>query len=120
MQSLKLIDGDLVIEGGDLLMIDGVGEVIQCADLVLGTNQNEWFLNPPLGIDFGLFRGKNPDEEMMKEDIRRALHDHEPRIQSVDQIDFTYDMKNRNMEITFLATTTEGKQLRSEVGLDAR
>lgn len=119
MQSLKLVDGDLVFdESGELVMIDGAEEVAQCVELTLGTNQGEWLLNPEMGIKFRTFLDKNQSEEEMREQIRQGLFQ-EPRIKTVESIEFTIDRKNRTIEIRFQATADTGDPIDEAVTIDA-
>ncbi|MEY9097063.1 DUF2634 domain-containing protein [Paenibacillus sp. RC84] len=114
MLSLKLQDGDLVFENGELVMIEGPEELRQCVEINLSTNKGEWFLNPNAGIRFSRFLGKNPSEEAMRDEIRKGLLQ-DTRIKTVDDISFEYDRPNRMMNITFRATATDGEEIRGEV-----
>lgn len=115
MQSLKLVNGDIVFdENGELIMIEGPEEIAQCAECVLGTNEGEWFLNLNLGIKFKKFLGKNLSEEEMREEIRKGLFQEE-RIKTVEEIRFSADFKNRTMDIYFVATTINGDVIKREV-----
>jgi phage baseplate assembly protein W len=114
MQSFKLIDGDLVVEMGELVMIDGQEELVQCVKNILGTNKAEWFLNPEMGIKFKTFLEKNLNEEEMREQIRQGLFQ-EPRIKTVDSIAFEYDRANRTVGVRFMATAFDGEKVESEV-----
>ncbi|TDF92160.1 DUF2634 domain-containing protein [Paenibacillus piri] len=114
MQSFKLVDGDLVLEHGELQMIDGADELAQCVKSALGTNKGEWFMQPELGIKFRAFEGKQWNEEEMREQIRQGLFQ-ETRIQTVDTIHFDYDLPNRAMKVHFTATAKDGATIESEV-----
>jgi len=114
MQSFKLIDGDLVIEHGELVMTDGTDELVQCVKSALSTNKGEWFLQPELGIKFQAFLEKNLNEEEMREQIRQGLFQ-EPRIKTVDSIGFSYDKAGRAMTAHFSATAVDGATIESEV-----
>ncbi|NHN29442.1 DUF2634 domain-containing protein [Paenibacillus agricola] len=117
MESFKLINGDLAIEHGELVMIDGKEELAQCVKNVLGTNKAEWFLNRNLGITFMAFLEKNQNEEEMREQIRQGLFQ-EPRIKTVDSIAFDFDRKNRTLVVRFTATAVNGEKLEGEVEQD--
>lgn len=115
MQSLKLVNGDLVFDdSGDLVMIDGEEEVAQCVELTLGTNKGEWFLNPGMGIKFKAFLEKKQSEEEMREEIRQGLFQ-EPRIRTVESIDFILDQKARTIEVRFVATGVTGETIAEAV-----
>ncbi|WP_289142927.1 DUF2634 domain-containing protein [uncultured Brevibacillus sp.] len=119
MQSLKLVNGDIVFdENGELIMIEGPEEVAQCAADVLGTNKKEWFLNPLKGIKFRAFLDKYQSEEEMREEIRQGLFQ-EPRIKTVESIHFTIDRKKRTIEIHFQATADTGERINEAVTIDA-
>jgi phage baseplate assembly protein W len=114
MESFKLINGDLVMELGELVVVNGQEEIAQCVKNVLGTNKSEWFLNPNMGIKFNAFLEKNLNEEEMREQIRQGLFQ-EPRIKTVDKIAFDYDTKNRTMDVRFSATAVDGQKVEGEV-----
>ncbi|MFF0831031.1 DUF2634 domain-containing protein [Brevibacillus sp. NPDC003359] len=118
MQSLKLVNGDLVIDdNGELVLIDGDEEVAQCVACVLGTNKGEWFLNPDLGIKFRAFLGKKLSEEEMREEIRQGLFQ-EPRIKTVESIEFITDQKARTIEVRFIATAVTGETIAEAVNVN--
>jgi phage baseplate assembly protein W len=118
MQSFKLINGDLVVENGELSMVEGQEELVQCVKNVLGTNKAEWFLNPDMGIKFRSFLEKNLNEEEMREQIRQGLFQ-EPRIKTVDEITFEFDKPTRSMTVRFTATAVDGEKVEGEVIQDA-
>nr|WP_216855391.1 DUF2634 domain-containing protein [Paenibacillus alba] len=91
-----------------MVLLDGAEELAQCCEIVLGTNQGEWFLNPLLGIDFSKLNGKKISPEEAKEEIRKGLRQ-ESRIKTVDEIRVELDTKSRESLITFKATSAEGQ-----------
>lgn len=114
MQSLKLVNGDIQFdEHGELIMVDGDEELAQCCEIALGTNKGEWFLNPEMGIDFRLFLGKSPNEEVMRDELARGLLQ-EDRIESLDDATFDMNRTARIMTVSFTATGTNGETIRQE------
>lgn len=114
MQSLKLIDGDIQFdENGELIMVEGDEELIQCCTIALGTNTGEWFLNPEMGIDFKSFLGKNVNEEIMRGELARGLLQ-EDRIESLDDATFEINRTARTMTVYFTATGTNGEKIQRE------
>lgn len=110
MKSFKLNhNGDLVIENGDLVMIDGNEELRQCVERILTTNKNEWFLNTEFGLDYSAIQGKGKTKESIKLAITEAIFQ-EPRIKQVDIIDIEID-KNRHLKIYGTATNIEGEEI---------
>ncbi|QOS97543.1 DUF2634 domain-containing protein [Brevibacterium sp. JNUCC-42] len=117
MQSLKLVDGDVVFDAnGDLVMIDGAEEFAQCLRLTLGMNKGEWFLNPELGIKCSAFLDKSQSDEEMREQIRQGLFQ-EPRTKTVEDIRFTLDRKKRLMDVHFVVTSIEGYRIEEGVAV---
>lgn len=115
MQSPRLNDGDLWIDHNDLVLVEGTEELAQCCEIVLGTNQGEWFLNPSLGIDFSKLNGKMINQEEAKEEIRKGLRQ-EIRIKTIDEITVNLDTKSRESLITFTATSEDGEVVSSGTG----
>ncbi|MBE7682017.1 DUF2634 domain-containing protein [Paenibacillus sp. P13VS] len=114
MQSLKLENGDIQFDDtGELLLVEETEELAQCCEIGLGTRTGEWFLNPDLGIDFDLFRGKDVNEEEMRDELNRALLEDE-RIESVEEITFSIDRRARVMTVAFVATGTNGEIVEQE------
>lgn len=119
MISLKVDDtGDLVFSAGELALIEDREELAQCCRLGIGTNKNEWFLNPEMGINFNLFLGKVIDEAQMRDELTAGLLQ-ESRIQSVENIEFTINRKSRTMLVTFTATGTDGETIQEGVEIGA-
>ncbi|KMZ43991.1 MULTISPECIES: hypothetical protein [Bacillales] len=119
MQSLRLVDDDLTFdERGELVWIKEEEEIAQCVQRVLSTNKGEWFLNPSFGIRFSVFFEKIPNWEMMREEIRQGIFQ-EPRVQTVESIEFQVDRKHRILFIQFVATTNTGVKIKREVNIHA-
>ena len=114
MKSLLLSeDGDLVIERGDFVEIEGVDEIVQRFRFILRTNKGEWFLNPDEGIDFKVFWQKLPDEE----EIRLALEDAASQVPEIDRIEnirIDFDRRNRVLTVSFVAVLTTGEEVELE------
>lgn len=100
-------DGDIVIENGLISMVDGNELLRQTVETVLGTNNGEWWLNKNEGINFNNIIVKNPDFDVIRNEIVNGLHQVDS---SFVLNDFTYDFdKNkRTLSITFKATSKNG------------
>ena len=114
MRSLLLSeDGDLVIQRGDLVEVEGIDEIAQRFRFILRTNKGEWFLNPDEGIDFRVFWQKLPDEE----EIRLALEDAASQVPEIDRIEnirIDFDHRNRVLTVSFVAVLTTGEEVELE------
>ncbi|BFH10704.1 DUF2634 domain-containing protein [Paenibacillus melissococcoides] len=110
--------GDLVFSNGELQMVSGPEEIAQAARVVLGTNHDEWFLDPDAGANYDVLLQKQPNEEAIRETVYSAL-DQVEQIQKVDSIDIRFDQAQRMLHIFFTATGVNGEKVESEVSLDA-
>lgn len=116
MQSPKLVNGDLYFNNGDLVMVDGGAELAQCAEIVLGTNLGEWFLDPAMGIDFMAFVDKRPSDVARREQIRQGLRQ-VPRIKKVESINFNDNYSARTSTVSFTATGILGETAVGEANI---
>jgi phage baseplate assembly protein W len=98
MKSLKIEGGDIVIENGELVVIDGEEEEAQCIERVLTTNQGEWFLNLLHGLDYTHIFAKPFDEDRARLSIIEAIHQ-DPRVESVEEVEFQFDRAKRHMTV---------------------
>jgi Fe-S cluster assembly ATPase SufC len=118
VKDIKIVDGDIVFEKGDIAIVEGADELRQTVYIGMQTNQGEWFLNPEIGIRHAAFVGKKPnDEEMRAEIIRGAMQDE--RIQSVEDIRIERDMKNRKLIASFRAVAASGESIEGQVTIGA-
>ncbi|OMF28298.1 DUF2634 domain-containing protein [Paenibacillus sp. FSL H8-0259] len=117
MQSLKLDDsGDLIFLSGELQLITGPDEIAQCCELALGTNKGEWILDPDMGIDFARITGKGVTEEEIRDELTSGVLQ-EPRIQTVDTVNVTFDRQRRTATANFTAMAVNGDVIKIE-GVD--
>ena len=66
-------EGDLVFENGEIAFAQD-GELLrQKVRALLGTNRGEWWLNESEGVDFSAFLCKHPNEQRVRDEVRRAL-----------------------------------------------
>ncbi|MEK5036359.1 DUF2634 domain-containing protein [Paenibacillus sp. FSL R7-0302] len=114
MLTIKLDDvGDIEVASGKLLMISGPDEIAQSCRLILGVQKGEWFLNPDLGIDHQKFLGKGVSRDEMQDEIMSGLLQ-EPRIQTVNAIEFNFNRQLRQLVVSFTATGVNGEVITVE------
>ena len=118
MKDLQLKDGDLVIRQNDISLVYGRDEVAQSILNALGTNREEFELEPDMGIEFFNILGKGKTEEDIQAEIFEGLSQEE-RIETVDDILVTFDSVNRKVDIRFSVTTVEGDIINGEVDYNA-
>ncbi|MCM3413514.1 DUF2634 domain-containing protein [Metabacillus litoralis] len=112
MKSLKLLNGDLVIENGDFVMIDGDDEKSQRISEIIGVNLGEWFLDESLGIDFSLFFEKPLNREAIEDGIVEAI---QSRVDDIERVEIDeFEIVNRKLTIIFRAYKTDGTSIEGE------
>ncbi len=107
---------DLVFdENGFLKKIYGADTTVQNVRHALLTWKAEFFADTTHGTDYERIMGVNENElerGEVEEVIREAVFQ-EPDISSVDSI--TTEIKDRNITVDIVATTTSGEKIRLEV-----
>lgn len=107
MKTFKLDDnGDLVIENGNLVMVEGKEELRQSIERILSTNINEWFLNANFGLDYEAIQGKGKSKESIKLAIAEAIYQ-DSRIVEVDIKDIII-RHDRKLEVLGTAAGVNG------------
>ena len=115
---LDLYD-DIAFDGhNDILMIDGVKEATQSLHILLSTRAGEWFLNLRHGLDYDVFMGEK--WPLVEEATRGAFLEclaQEPRIEEVQEMEFEFDGKTRELRVDF-AVLMDGRIVRSSMGVN--
>lgn len=110
MKTFKIINGDLVFDGqNNLVMVEGKEEIAQSIERILTTNIGEWFLNLKHGLDYQEIQGKGRDIEGIKLAITEAILQEE-RVSEVERIDLSLD-KDRHLKINVTVRLQEGDTL---------
>lgn len=111
MRAPKIIDGDLVFENGDIVMVEGDEELTQSLQSVFQTNKGEWFLNSEHGLDRSPLLVKKFDEAMATDAIAEATAQEE-RIQRIENVSFKREGRSLKADATFIKN--DGQPLQVE------
>ncbi|UQD52300.1 DUF2634 domain-containing protein [Bacillus methanolicus] len=106
----KLVDGDLVVENGELVMIDGDEELVQSVRSILVTRKGEFFLSPDHGLSYENLLGKNTNIEALRDDIVEAVSQ-EDRVDSIPDIEILDDRKTRNRSVKITIQKATGEEV---------
>jgi phage baseplate assembly protein W len=99
---------DLIFDGqNNLQIVENADEENQSLRTILSTNLGEWFLNSDLGLDYTLLQVKNPDLDIIRQELYSAIMQ-EVRVSTVDSLDVDYDMELRTLTVAFTATMING------------
>ena len=105
---IDLTTGDLVVEDGDLLVLDGIDQIVQNIHIVLKFYFREWYLNQDLGVRyFEEILIKNPNVPRVDTLIKSAI----AGVEGVNQILYyksDYDNVTREFTVDFQVDTAEG------------
>lgn len=109
MSDLKLdSSGDLAIENDSVVLVEGVDAVAQDIDIRLKFFLGEWFLDRRLGVPYyEKILGQKPRLAAIKSIFRAAILT-TPGVTAVNDLTVEYDGTSRVLNVSFLATSTEG------------
>ncbi|MCY9197368.1 DUF2634 domain-containing protein [Bacillus atrophaeus] len=98
MKTLKLKNGDLCFENGELQMVEGDAELAQSVEMILKTSMGEFELDEHVGLDRSSILRKQFDQEEAQYDIIDAISQEE-RIASVESLSFSINKESRNLSV---------------------
>lgn len=107
------IDGsnELVIENGDLVLVDGVDAITQHLQIALRTWKGEWFLNRDEGVPYlGRIYGKPARRELITATLRKAIMA-VPGVSRIVSFSLDLDAQTRALSIAFDVRVTTGETL---------
>lgn len=106
MKNFKLDEnGDVIIKNNDIAMISDNDLLLQTIKTILGTNKREWFLNLNEGINFGNILKKNPEKDIIRDEILSGLLQVDS---SFYLTEFVYEIDDRNLTVKFTAKKADG------------
>lgn len=114
IKGFKLDDkGDVVIKDGKITMVDGNELLKQTIRTVLGTNQGEWFLNTSEGLNYGNILTKNPDFDVIRNEIISGLKQVDSSLK-LAKFDYNFDKQSRKLVVKFTAQDQDGETVSGE------
>ncbi|WP_405381214.1 hypothetical protein [Phascolarctobacterium sp.] len=119
MKTFKLDqNGDVVIKDNKIEYVEGVEIIAQTVRQVLGTNLGEWFNDEEEGIDRYVILTKNPNYDLIQDTINTAVQQVADSLNvKLETDDFTFDLKGREITVTFLLTVDKTDSTSVEVTL---
>lgn len=103
--------GDVTVNKNRIEMVEGSDLIIQKIRQILLTNYGEWWLDKKEGLDQRSIFVKNPNYQLIKDEIRQAVNQIDSSL-AVDNIEFVEDSENRHLIINM---NINGKELKMEV-----
>lgn len=107
MKGFKLdLNGDTVLELGDIALAADNELKVQKIRTVVGTNKGEWVLNKNEGINFEYVLGKGITDDMLMTQIIDGLRQVDESLY-LNDFKCIRDEENRNVKVVFSASNTE-------------
>ena len=119
--AMNINTNDLVLQDGDLLLIDNAERCAQQILISLRFWYGEWFLNTTEGVPYlEYILIKNPNIAHVRQVLTEAIEQVEG-VQSVDSMTIDFDRQGRRLAVDYAVTTNYGLITRKEVlGYDGR
>src|SRR4030042_1762516 len=110
VRDLKLDEttGDIVVENGDIVLIEDLDVVAQHIRVRLRTILGEWYLDTSKGVDwFGVIFSKESPRGMAEATLRAAVET-DDHVRELAKFAATFDGTTRNLAIELEASTDFG------------
>ena len=110
------IDGwDLAFKDNDLMLIDHAERIAQQIKITLQFWLEEWFLDTTKGIPYLQYICiKNPNVQHIRQIFREAIMSVDG-VDSVTEMTLVVNARERKLEVTYTASTSEGLLTRKEL-----
>lgn len=110
---------DLVVSNGDLQLVMDDAAIRQSVLQTLQTFAGEWFLDTSVGIPyFQSIFVRNPNLDLIQAYFQNAITN-VPGIASLNGFNFDYTNSNRQLAISFQATSTNGQIIKAQASIGA-
>lgn len=113
--AMDVSTSDLIVQGGDLMIVDNAERVAQQVLITLREWRGEWFLKTSDGIPYlEYILVKNPNEAHIRQILTQAIESVEG-VRDVTELDFTFNHVLRTLAVAYEIDTDYGLITRKEV-----
>lgn len=106
--ALDINTADLVIERGDIALVNGLDAIRQDVSTRLQFFQGEWLLDVRVGLPYYTrILVKNPNLNAVRSIFQRTITT-TPGVITIERFDMAFDAGQRGLSVDFTAQTTEG------------
>lgn len=107
--ALDINTADLVIERGDIALVEGIDAIRQDVSTRLQFFKGEWFLDTRIGVPYyQSILIKNPNFTQVRFLLQQTVTT-TPGVNTIDRFDMSFDSTKRSLSVDFSASTTEGQ-----------
>lgn len=113
--AMDVSTSDLIVQGGDLMIVDNAERVAQQVLITLREWLGEWFLKTSDGIPYlEYILVKNPNEAHIRQILTQAIESVEG-VRDVTELDFSFNHVLRTLAVAYEIDTDYGLITRKEV-----
>lgn len=113
--AMDVSTSDLIVQGGDLMIVDNAERVAQQVLITLREWFGEWFLKTSDGISYlEYILVKTPNEAHIRQILTQAIESVEG-VRDVTELDFTFNHVLRTLAVAYEIDTDYGLITRKEV-----
>jgi hypothetical protein len=113
--AMDVSTSDLIVQGGDLMIVDNAERVAQQVLITLREWLGEWFLKTSDGIPYlEYILVKTPNEAHIRQILTQAIESVEG-VRDVTELDFTFNHVLRTLAVAYEIDTDYGLITRKEV-----
>lgn len=113
--AMDVSTSDLIVQGGDLMIVDNAERVAQQVLITLREWLGEWFLKTSDGIPYlEYILVKNPNEAYIRQILTQAIESVEG-VKDVTELEFAYNHVLRTLAVAYEIDTDYGLITRKEV-----
>lgn len=113
--AMDVSTSDLIVQGGDLMIVDNAERVAQQVLITLREWLGEWFLKTSDGIPYlEYILVKNPNEAHIRQILTKAIESVEG-VKDVTELEFAYNHVLRTLAVAYEIDTDYGLITRKEV-----
>jgi hypothetical protein len=104
--------GDLLVSGGDLVIVSGATAIAQDWQRRMGLFKGEWKLDRRVGIDYrNVILGDGRPRTALLRNIFETVTRETAGIKSVDRLEFTFDRHTRELTVDAEVTAVTGESI---------
>ena len=109
MKGFKLDEyGDVVIEKGEIQLVNDRELIRQTVQSVLGMNKGEWFLDTEQGVTFSNILGKGVKDDIVQNEVLQGLRQVDATFH-IEAFSCAFDPLNRLLTVNFTARSDSGE-----------
>jgi hypothetical protein len=109
--ALDPVTGDLLVQGGDLVLIQGAAAIAQDWAKRMTLFKGEWKLDRRVGIDFqNLIFDRKPSDALLRHVFEQVTRE-TAGVASIERLEFGFDRRTRALTVSAAVTAVSGESI---------